>query len=311
MASLDDLFYFEAVVRHGGFAAAGRALRVPKSKLSRRVASFEERLGVKLLERSTRRLQMTAVGEEVYAHGAVAVAEARAAEEAALSLGAAPRGLVRLGCPPSFGDQALVAVLPAFLAAYRDVNVEIIASIEPIDLVAERVDLVIRADPALAGLSDLLIRKIGTIEIALVASPDFLEAAGPIDQPAELSAHPTISYARPDHQRVWELRDAGGRVVRVAHEPRIIANDFAVIRQSAIQGLGIAMLPHAVCFDAIASGRLVRVLPHYHAGASDMHLMFSSRRGMLPAVRVLIDHLIDALPPLMRRRREELVLPAA
>ena len=303
MHSLDDLFYFASVVQHSGFAAAGRALDIPKSKLSRRVAQLERRLDVRLIERSTRRFQLTSVGETFYGHCRAAMEEAEAAEEVALTLKAEPRGLVRLGCPPGFGEQALAGVLPAFFARYPKVRVEIISSLLEIDLVAERVDMVVRGDPSMEIGNDLITRTLGLIEIVLVASPAFLAAHPPIAAPSDLSGVPTVSYRKRAGQEFWELFDTADNATRIRHEPRIIANDFAVIREAALEGLGVAMLPQAVCFDALASGRLVRVLPAFHAGETQLHLIFTSRRGMLPAVKVLVDHLIATLPDLIRRKR--------
>ncbi len=303
MPNLDDLFYFEAVVRHGGFAAAGRALGIPKSKLSRRVAALEQRLDVQLLERSARRLSLTAVGDVFYGHCRAALAEAEAAEEAAQTLTAEPRGLVRLGCPPGFGEHALAGVLPAFFAAYPKVRLQLLVSLETIDLIAERVDVVIRANLAFEENSDLVARKLGPIGIVLVASPAFLAAHPAIARPEDLAGLPTIAHQKTQDQSIWELYDGADRPVRIRHEPRLLVNDFAVSREAAIEGLGVAMLPQAVCYDALASGALVRVLPDYHAGESMVHLLFTSRRGMLPAVRLLVDHLIDTLPEVMRRKR--------
>ncbi|MEF2550027.1 LysR substrate-binding domain-containing protein [Aurantimonas sp. A2-1-M11] len=302
MPNLDDLFYFEAVVRHGGFAAAGRALDIPKSKLSRRVAALEERLDVRLLERSARRLWLTAVGEVFHGHCRAALAEAWAAEEAAQTLTAEPRGLVRLGCSPGYGEQALASVLPAFFAAYPKVRLQLLVSLETIDLLAEQVDVVIRANLALAEIPisspASSVRSGSSSWRARPFSPPIPPSAGPRD----LSDLPTIAHQRAHDHNLWELYDAADNPVRIRHDPRLIVNDFAVSRAAAIEGMGVAMLPQAVCYDALASGALVRVLPDYHAGESMVHLLFPSRRGMLPAVRVLVDHLIATLPEVMRRK---------
>jgi DNA-binding transcriptional LysR family regulator len=306
MTSLDDLFYFEAVVRHGGFAAASRALRIPKSKLSRRVAGLEQRLDVRLLERSARRLDMTAVGEAFYAHCRAALNEVEAAEEVAQALHAEPRGLVRVGCPPGFGEEILTGVMPAFFAAFPKVRMQLLVSMEQVDLLAERVDVVIRANPGLDQSRDLIARRLGPVGMVLVASPAFLAAHPPVTAPADLAALPTITYPKAADQDIWELYDLQGAPTRVRHEPRIICNEFAVMREAAIQGLGVAMLPEALSFDAIVAGGLRRVLPDFHAGDTTMHLLFTSRRGMLPAVKALVDHLIATLPEAMRLRRASL-----
>ena len=304
MEHLDDLFYFEAAVRHGGFAAASRALGIPKSKLSRRVAGLEQRLDVRLVERSTRRFALTKAGEAFYAHAHAAVVAAEAAEETALALHGEPRGLVRLGCPPSFGEQALTEVLAPFFERYPKVRVQILVSLDRVDLVSERVDLVIRANLGQETGSDLVGRKLGAIAVVLVASPDFLARHCIPSVPADLASMPTLAFQKPSEQDIWEFYDGAGSPTRIRHQPQILANDFSVLREAAIAGIGVAMLPQAVCHDALADGRLVRVLPDYDAGETDMHLLFLSRRGMLPAVEVLVDHLIATLPALMRRRRE-------
>ncbi|UIJ73911.1 LysR substrate-binding domain-containing protein [Aurantimonas sp. HBX-1] len=306
MTSLDDMLYFEAVVRHGGFAAASRALRIPKSKLSRRVAGLERRLDVRLLERSARRLDMTAVGAAFYAHCRAAMNEVEAAEEVAQALNAEPRGLVRVGCPPGFGEETLAGVMPAFFAAFPKVRMQLLVSLEQVDLLAERVDVVIRANPGLDQSRDLIARRLGPVGIVLVASPEFLAAHPPIAAPADLAAVPTITYAKTADHDVWELYDRDGVPTRVRHEPRIICNEFAVLREAAVEGLGVAILPEALCHEALASGRLRRVLPAFHAGDTTMHILFTSRRGMLPAVKVLVDHLIATLPEAMRLKRQAL-----
>ncbi|HDZ72169.1 MAG TPA: LysR family transcriptional regulator [Aurantimonas coralicida] len=305
MSTLDDLFYFDAVVRYGGFAAAGRALDIPKSKLSRRVSGLEERLEVRLLERSARRFSLTAVGEAFHVHCRAALDEAAAAEEMALRLKAEPRGLVRVGCPPGFGEHALAKILPAFFAAYPKVRVQILVSMKPVDLIAERVDVVIRANLAFDHDQDLIARKLGAVGIVLVASPAFLERHGNVARPEDLSQLPTISYPKASDQDLWILYDESEIPARVRHQSQVIADDFAVLRAAALEGIGVAMLPQAVCLDALTTGRLVRVLPAYHAGESMMHVLFTSRRGMLPAVRVLVNHLIAELPTLMRTKREQ------
>lgn len=309
MANLDDLFYFDAVVRHGGFAAAGRALGIPKSKLSRRVAGLEERLDVRLLERSARRFALTAVGEAFHVHCRAAIEEAEAAEEMAVKLNAEPRGLVRIGCPPGFGEHALAKILPAFFAAHPKVRIEVLVSMKPVDLIAERVDVVIRANLAYDHDQDLIARKLGPVGIILVASPAFLERHGNVERPEDLSRLPTVSYPKTSDQDLWILYDEAETPTRIRHTSQVIADDFAVLRAAALEGIGVAMLPQAVCLDALATGRLLRVLPAYRAGESMMHVLFGSRRGMLPAVRVLVNHLIAELPALMRTPREPAQMP--
>lgn len=303
MQTLDDLLYFEAVVRHGGFAAASRATSIPKSKLSRRVAGLEERLGVRLLERSTRRFAVTAVGEAFYARCRAALAEAEAAEEVAVRLKAEPRGLVRVGCPPGFGERALAGVLPGFFQRYPKVRLQLLVSVDRVDLVEERVDVAFRVGMRPGTDQNLMVRKLGSIRIVLVASPGLLAQHHPISLLDDLVNVPTIAIAKDIDQNLWQLFDRAGEAQILRHEPQVISNDLAVLCQSAIEGVGVALLPEAICNEAIESGRLVRVLPQLHAGENLLHLLFTSRRGMLPAVEAFIDHMIGVLPPLIETSR--------
>jgi DNA-binding transcriptional LysR family regulator len=296
MRDLNDLNLFAAVVANGGFSAASRALAVPKSRISRRVAALEGQLGVRLVERSTRRFNVTEVGHDVYRHARAALAEAEAIDDVAFRLKAEPQGLVRISCPQGV-DRLLAAELPPFLQRYPKLRVQVLVGNRRVDLIEEGVDLAIRVRDELDGDGDLQIKIIGRTRRMLVASPALLEARGRPQTPADLSSFPTLSLTeRPGPDR-WELVNADGLETVVAHEPRLSATEFSILRQAALDGLGVGFMAEYACRDPLADGRLERVLAEWGGREAIFHVVFTSRRGLLPSVRAVIDFVAAALNP--------------
>jgi len=305
LQDLNDLYFFAAVVEHGGFSAAGRALGVPKSRLSKRVAQLEERLGVRLLQRTTRRFVITEVGERFYAHCRAVLEEARAAQDAVDELRAEPRGVVRLSCPVALAQTVLAYLLPDFLAMYPKVQVRMLSSNHRVDVIGEGYDLAIRVRNKLDTDANLVVRSFGLARTALVASPALLDAQGRPAQPDELSRLPALSMREHEGAQVWELIDAAGKQVGVEVQARLITGDFAVLLEAARRGLGVALLPEFVCAPAIAQGELEVVLPDWSVPDGTMHFVYPSRRGMLPGVRALVDFLAERLPATTLQRHEQ------
>lgn len=298
MAELDDLALFAGVVEQGGFAAAERALGVPKSRLSRRVAALESDLGVRLLQRSTRHFSVTDVGQDVYRHARAMLDEARAARETVARLSAQPRGLVRFACPVAFAQMQMAPLLPEFLAKHPLVQVQVMVSNRRVDLIEEGVDLALRVRSKLDDDGSLVMRKLGDVQELLVASPAYLEHAPPLREPQDLAAHATLNFSEDLNRQVWELHGPENRVERVAlGRPRVMASDFALLQGAAFLGQGIALLPEIACGRAVEQGALRVVLPEWRLPMGVCHLVYASRRGVLPAVRALIDFLVERLPP--------------
>ena len=293
---LNDLTFFAAVVANGGFSAAGRALDLPKSRISRRVAALEQRLGVRLVERSTRRFNVTEVGQDVYRHARAALAEAEAIEEVASRLRAEPQGLVRVSCPQG-ADRLLAAELPRFLDRHPKLRLQIIVSNRRVDLIEEAVDVAIRVRDKLDTDADLQVRIIGRTSPMLVATPAFLDTRGRPRTPAELAGYPTLSPTeRPGLDR-WILVNEKGDEETVVHEPRLSSSEFSLLRQAALDGAGIAFLAEYACREPLVDGRLERVLPAWAGREGIFHLVFTSRRGLLPGVRAVIDLVAETLDP--------------
>jgi len=296
MPDLNDLGFYAAVVTHGGFSAASRVLGLPKSRISRRVAALEHQLGVRLLERSTRSFKVTEVGQDVYRHARAALTEAEAIEEVVARLKAEPQGLVRISCPMD-SDRLIGAALPGFLARHPKLRTQVIVSNRRVDLIEEGVDVAVRVRERLDTDADLQVKIISRAASMMTASPAFVAEFGEPATPQDIPAFSTLSHGdRPGIDR-WTLRSGSDEEVEIAHEPRVSASSFPILREAAIAGLGIALLPEYVCRDGFQAGQLVRILPDWAARQGVLHLVFTSRRGQLPGVRAVIDFLAEVLSP--------------
>lgn len=305
MQDLNDLFYFVAVVDHGGFAPAARALNLPKSSLSRRVTRLEERLGVRLIERSTRRFVVTEVGQEFHRHAQAALTEAQAAEDAALQVVGEPRGIVRASVPITIAQGIMAEVLPRFLQRYPQVRVQLTVTNRRVDLIEEGIDVAFRVRPSLdGGDQSLQVRILGYERTVLVASPGFLAAHPGLEHPDDLAGLPTINHAETPGRHTWRFMRGDGEAVLVEHDPVLRAGDFRVLVEAAIAGVGLAHLPEIACAEGLREGTLVAVLPDWTPADGIFHLVFTSRRGQLPAVSAFIDFVAEEAPRISRLKCE-------
>lgn len=297
---LDDLYYYAMVVRHGGFAAAGRALGVPKSRLSRHVNTLEEQLGVRLLQRSTRRFVVTDTGQQLFRHCEAMLAQAEAALEVVETARSEPRGRIRVACPVAVAENMLAPVLPGFLARHPQVRVDLVVSNRRVDLLGEGFDAALRVRTAPSGEDGVVMRSFAELCELLVASPAYLAAAGVPEVPADLAAHQILAFDAERERHAWQLRSADGSESRVELQPRLCCHSFPVLLQSALAGLGIALLPESTVRAALARGDLLPVLPRWSLPQGIFHVVFPHRRGLLPAVRAFIDFLVETMPLAVR-----------
>lgn len=291
---LNDFYFFAAVVEHGGFSAASRALNIPKSRLSKRVSQLEEQLGVRLLQRTTRRFVVTEAGERFHRHCQALLAEARAATDAIAELGGEARGLVRISCPVSLTQSLLAPLLPTFLARHPQVQLRVLSVNRPVDVVGEGFDVAIRVREKLDTDAQLVARAFGAKRVVLVASPAFVKTHGEPRSPQDLADLPVLSMHEHEGQQSWDLFDGACNKTRVVVQPRLISGEFRVLIDAALQGAGIAWVPEAACVDELRSGRLRVVLPEWGLPQGTLYMVYPSRRGMLPAVRALVDFLAAA-----------------
>ncbi len=288
MAELDDYVLFAGVVEHGGFSPAGRAMRVQKSKLSRRIAALEDRLGVRLVERSTRRFRVTDIGQTLYEHCRTIVLELELARAVTTEALAEPQGQVRFSCPNGLVE-ALSASLPAFLRRYPKVSLQIVATDRGVDLIRERIDVALRVRTSLESDASLTMRTLTRSRRILVASPKLANTIGP--RVLDLKGVPTLSSTELAGPVSWDLVGPDGAAFALEHDPRLRCEEFGTLRTAAAAGLGVALLPDQVCWPDLDAGRLVRLFPEWHAQEGIVHLVFTTRRGLPPAVRAFIDHL--------------------
>jgi len=290
---LNDLYYFVQVVEHGGFAPAGRALNMPKSKLSRRIALLEARLGMRLIQRSTRRFTVTDVGQTYYAHCRAMLVEADAADEAIALLHEEPRGIVRVSCPVVLLDSLVGAMIAAFMVTCPRVEIHLEATNRRVDVVGEGIDVAIRVRPPPLEDSDLALRVLAERGQCLVASPALLRERGVPAVPADLTRLPSLDHGVPQAAHVWRLRGPDGAQAEIHHQPRLVTGGMLALRAAAVAGVGIVQLPTMMVRDEVARGELATVLPDWAPRREIVHAVFASRRGLLPAVRALLDFLAE------------------
>ncbi|WP_075323392.1 LysR family transcriptional regulator [Acidithiobacillus albertensis] len=291
MEDLNDLYYYVQAVEHGGFAPAARAINLPKSKLSRRVAGLEERLGVRLIQRSTRHFTVTEIGQIYYTHCKAMLVEAEGAQEAIDSVKAEPAGVLRLTCPVALLHLQVSTMLADFMAQYPRVTLLLEASNRRVDLLGEGVDVAIRVRPPPLPDSELIQRILAERSQCLVVSPTLGLQARRIQQPDDLVKLPSMGLGSLQQNHHWELFGPQNAVVIRTHQPRFVTTDMIALRDAAIAGAGVVQLPLLMVREALTTGTLMRILPAWVPHPELIHAVFPSRRGLLPAVRALIDFL--------------------
>lgn len=293
MQDLNDMAFFAEVVDRGGFAAAGRSLGVPKSKLSRRISELEARLGVRLLQRTTRKLSLTEAGEIYHRHCVAMREEAEAADEAVALVQSEPRGTVRVTCPVNLAQITLGPIVPRFIAAHPQVRVEVQVTNRVVDVVQEGVDVALRVRANLDDSGSLVVKNLGPASVVLVASPQLLQRVGKPESPEGLHHLPTMAMSAVDGRARWPLIGPRGEEFELQHRPVYTADDMLMLKFAALQGTGMTVLPDYLCSDELRQGLLVPVLPGWSLPPMKVLAVFPSRRGMVPAVRRFLDFLAD------------------
>ena len=297
---LNDISFFAAVVENKGFSAAARALGLPKSTLSRHVDRLEKRLGVRLLERSTRHFRLTDVGEHYYSKAREILAELNAADKELAEMRSAPCGVVRLAAPLAASQYVLPLILPAFMARHPLIKLQVMVSDRPVDLIGDKIDIAIRARTEL-GNEALTMKKLTSSYRVLVASPAFA-AEHKVGDLKCLSVLPFLSSSESEAGQSFTLVGPSGRRETVNVKPRLMTTDFNLVREAAVAGQGIAFLPIEVVAAAIGEGRLMRVLPEWQSEKATIHLVFAGQKSLTPAGRLLVDYLAAEFEPMVRRR---------
>lgn len=251
---LNAMYFFTQVVEHKGFTAAGKALGIPTSRLSRQVAQLERQLNLRLLQRTSRRLQLTDVGHEVYQHCVAMMQQAHQAQQAALRTLAEPNGTVRFSVSPLLADEVIASILPTFMARFPRVNVETHVTARRVDLLEEGLDFTLRGLGIANEAAGLIQRRLGTAKWLLAASPVWLARHGAPATPQQLSDMPCLLYPPQQGAPGWRLYRPENAVINVPFSPRLSSDNLQVILHAALDGQGICGIPYYACRQALARG---------------------------------------------------------
>lgn len=295
MSRLSDVEVFVSVVRHGSFTGAARDLGISKSYASKQVRALEERLGARLLHRTTRTLTATDAGRAFADRCGDLLDDLDEAERAVSALQSAPRGVLRLTAPLSFGYRYVAPALASFLVQHPDLVVVADYSDRRVDLVNEGYDLAIRV----GGMSDssLIARRLAPCRGVLAASPDYLARHGSLDRPEDLRDHECIVYSFHDTPTTWSMRHRdGGGPVRVRVKQRLACNLGEATVDALLAGVGIAELPDFFLREPLDDGRLVEVLPGWSGvGELGVWAVYPHSRHLAAKVRLFVDSLAESL----------------
>ncbi|MCM1935768.1 LysR family transcriptional regulator [Acinetobacter radioresistens] len=295
LTDLDDFYCFALVVEHGGFSAAERATDIPKSKLSRRVYNLEERLGVRLIQRSSRHFAVTDIGMDIYQHAQDMMNAAQAAHDLIDHLSSKPRGVIKVSLPVSIAQNEIAKILPDFLKQYPEIKVQLSVTNRRIDVINEGIDVALRVRFNLDNDPNLIIRQFQRIEQHLVASQAYLNEYGNLIHPDQLAEHRILSMIDDHLDQQLTLHDRENKSRKFKINPVVMGSDLMMLAQLARQGCGIALLPDSVTADLVRHGELVCVLPDWNTPHGVFHAVYPSRRGQLPSVRVFIEYLVEHL----------------
>ena len=299
---LNNLHFFVLVVERRGFTAAADALGVPKSRVSRHIAELEESLGARLLQRNSRKLELTEAGSEFYGYCVSMMEQARAAHIAMQHRVGAVAGKLRVSVTVAVADLLLTKVMPAFLSKYPQLSVALQATNREVDLIDERIDVAVRGMKAEPVASDIVQTRICTIRWGLLASPAYL-ATRPIEAIDRLGDADALMYQTLDMvDPAWQLYDDAHIETLQRTKVRLQSDNLAVLKGAALSGLGVCELPLYACREELAAGSLKQVLPGLRPRFGRLALLFPSRRGLTPAARTFADHLKESLLSLLTRK---------
>jgi len=290
---LNNLYFFARVVDFGSYTAAAEALGTQTSKLSRRIGALEKELGVRLLNRTTRKLSLTEAGKTLHRHCVALIAEAEAAMDAIGETLSAPRGVVRISCPTGLLQGGVADILARYLTAHPQVHIALEATNRRVDVIEEGIDIAIRVRLPPLEDSDLAMRSFGPSEMILVASPALVAAHGMPRGLKDVEGMPTVTMGTVGKEQSWRFVEADSKSAELTHSPRLGTDDLFTLRRAAVRGVGVACLPMLLVADDLSSGALVRLLPWLSTRPGVVHAVFPSRRGMVPAVRSLLDSLAE------------------
>ncbi|WGF89228.1 LysR family transcriptional regulator [Marinivivus vitaminiproducens] len=293
-ANLNDILVFMAVVDGGSFVAGGRATGMTRSAAGKAVGRLEDRLGARLLNRTTRALSLTDEGRAYYERGRDILQAVEDADASVAGRAGTPRGLLRLTLPAAYGRLVILPLIGRYLDDWPELQVEASMSDRPADIVEEGFDLAIRVGGAVSD-SRLVSRVVARYGVKLVAAPSYLAGRGEPKDLDGLAGHDRLIFSSRARRQSWRFRDGHGGWIKAPGRSRVGLDSGEALRDAALGGLGIALLPDFLTTGDLAAGRLRHVLPNLDAGELEVTALYPSRRLLEPRVRRFIDLLAREL----------------
>ncbi len=291
---LNDIVVFTKVVETKSFTGAADALGLPKSTVSRKLAQLEERLGVRLVQRTTRKLALTEIGEAYYERCARIVADVMSAEQLVTDMQATPRGRLRVTSSVDFSTLWLGGIIADFLGQHPDINIEIEATNRVVDLIEEGFDVALRVGQM--PESPLIARRRCSVHLIAGASPAYLAKRGPLRQIEDLDEHDHILFTPAHRNQTWQLHN-GDASYEFGRPARFASNNLGAVLSATLAGGGVALVSDYMVGKHLADGSLVRVLPEWSARPTELHAVYPAREMLPPRLSLFLDHLAQALNP--------------
>jgi DNA-binding transcriptional LysR family regulator len=288
---LNEVTVFIKVVQVGSFTQAAKHLGMPNSTVSSKVASLEKRLGVTLIQRTTRKLNVTPAGHAYFKRCVQGLEEIHSAEAEIAATHGEPQGLLRLTAPVELGGSVLPNLISGFIKKYPKVQIEVLLSDRRVELLAENVDLAIRAGELKD--STLIAKKLGSVYFAPFAAPKYLKGHGTPVHPRDLRTHQCLHFT-PLGSEEWKLLGPKGAL----HTPvpaHLIINDLNMVKALAVGGSGIALLPTFFCYPEVHAGKLVRVLPDWRTQLNPIHFVYPAQKFVMPKLNSFIEFATDTI----------------
>jgi DNA-binding transcriptional LysR family regulator len=289
---LNEMAIFVRVVESGSFTGAAKALSLPKSTVSRKITQLEERLGVRLIQRTTRSLSLTDTGSAYHAHCSRILADIEEANIAVTQMQSTPTGILRITAPVLFGSTVLSGLVAEYMELYPQVNIDLVLSDQLLDLVQEGIDVAFRVGQL--EDSSLIGRYLGDVKAMVCASPDYIAKFGKPNHPDEIENHQVLSATS---WTQWSLKGPEGKEINVNIKPRLKVNDLSSLYTLALSGAGIAALPVLIAASAIKSKNLVPILCDWPFEAHPIHALYASNRHLSAKVRSFVDFVIERVRP--------------
>src|SRR5258708_3384828 len=295
MRDFNDLYLYAQVVKFGGFSAASRALHIPKSRLSRRIAALEESLNVRLVQRSERAFSATPAGLLFNQHCLAMIEQADAAEDALAEMQGKPRGMVRVSCPITMAQYVLGPILPRFLSEYEGVELDLSFTNRSDNLIEAACDVALFIHGPPLQSKSVVARRIGWSRQVLVASAVLFQKWPRPKTPQDLATLPTLCASRGTGSDEWQLIGSDGARLTLTISPCLVSECLLILKQAAIAGVGVVRLPAFICKHDLSAVKLDIFLPPSSMPGHEIHLVYPTRKGMSPAIRCFVDYIMRAV----------------